>query len=157
MLETETHDMYRVEEVESILRRALRRRRDSGEITYEELVETARELGISHSELERAIQEESRVGALEAAGEEWKIRRKRKFYGHLRSYLIVNAFLFFVDILTSGGSWFYFVLLGWGMGLAFDAASAFNPDPREVERGARKMLRKQQVKDWCVRKCSPFE
>ncbi len=143
MVETQSGEMYTVEEVESILRRALRRKRDSGEITYEELVETARELGIAPGELERAINEQRTTGEYESACEEWKLRRKRKFYDHLRAYLIVNGFLFLLDIMVSGGSWFYFCLLGWGIGLAFDAANAFNPDPKVIERGARKLMRKR--------------
>ena len=155
MLGTQSKEMYTVEEVESILRRALRRKRDTGEITYDELVETARELGIAPGELERAILEQRTVGEFEAACEEWKLRRKRKFYEHLRAYLIVNGFLFLLDIFVSGGSWFYYCLLGWGIGLAFDAASAFNPDPKEVERGAKKLMRKRDrscgAEDWAYR------
>ncbi|MCC6486482.1 MAG: 2TM domain-containing protein [Candidatus Hydrogenedentes bacterium] len=145
MADRETEEMYTVEEVESILRRALKRRRDNGEITYAELAETARELGISNGELEYAIREQAQRGSYEAACEEWKARRKRKFYEHLRAYLIVNGFLFLLDIFVSGGAWFYYCLLGWGIGLAFDASSAFNPNPAEVERGARKILRKQAM------------
>ncbi|MCL4693070.1 MAG: 2TM domain-containing protein [Candidatus Hydrogenedentes bacterium] len=157
MLETQSGEMYTVEEVESILRRALRRKRDSGEITYDELVETARELGIAPGELERAINEQRTVGEFESACDEWKVRRKRKFYEHLRAYLIVNGFLFLFDIFVTGGSWFYYSLLGWGIGLAFDAASAFNPDPKEVERGAKKIMRKRargdESSEWWRRGC----
>lgn len=155
MLGTQSKEMYTVEEVESILRRALRRKRDSGEITYDELVETARELGIAPGELERAILEQRTVGEFEAACDEWKLRRKRKFYDHLRAYLIVNGFLFLLDIIVSGGSWFYFCLLGWGIGLAFDAANAFNPDRKEIERGAKKLMRKRErggeAHEWSLR------
>jgi hypothetical protein len=143
MLETQSRTMYTVEEVESILRRALRRKRDSGEITYDELVETARELGIAPGELERAISEQHTLGEFEDACDEWKKSRKRKFYDHLRAYLIINGAFFLFDIFVSGGSWFYYCLLGWGIGLAFDAASAFNPDPKEIERGAKKLMRKR--------------
>lgn len=155
MLGTQSREMYTVEEVESILRRALRRKRDSGEITYDELVETARELGIAPGELERAIHEQQTVGEFESACEEWKQRRKRKFYDHLRAYLIVNGFLFLLDIIVSHGSWFYFCLLGWGIGLAFDAASAFNPNPKDVERGAKRIMKKRarayDTADWVCR------
>ena len=145
MVDRETEEMYTVEEVESILRRALKRRRDTGEITYAELAETARELGISGGELEHAIREQAQRGTFEAACEEWKTRRKRKFYEHLRAYLIVNGFLFLLDVLATGGTWFYYCLLGWGIGLAFDASSAFNPNPAEVEKGAQRILRKQAL------------
>lgn len=50
----------------------------------------------------------------------------RGFYIHLTVYVIVNLFLFLLDVLTSPGSlWFYWVLLGWGIGLAVHAAYVF--------------------------------
>lgn len=45
---------------------------------------------------------------------------KRGFLSHLASYVIVNVFLISINLLTSPGSlWFYWVILGWGIGLAF--------------------------------------
>jgi hypothetical protein len=39
------------------------------------------------------------------------------FYTHLVAYVIVNAFLFLVDLLTGLEGWFFYPLLGWGIGL----------------------------------------
>ncbi len=45
---------------------------------------------------------------------------KRGFLAHLASYVIVNAFLIFINLYTSPDSlWFFWVLGGWGIGLAF--------------------------------------
>lgn len=45
---------------------------------------------------------------------------KREFLSHLAAYVIVNVFLVVVNLLTSPGTiWFYWVLVGWGIGLAF--------------------------------------
>jgi hypothetical protein len=142
----ESAEGYRAEEVESILRRALRRKRDSGEITSCELAETARDLGISKTELRRAIAEERRFGEFEAAKEQWITGRKRKLYSHLRAYLIVNAFLFCVSVID-GEMWFVYPLLGWGMAVAFHAATVFNPEPRHVERGARSVLKRRRNRE----------
>lgn len=55
-----------------------------------------------------------------------KVKAMKDFYAHLFSYLIVNAFLFFLNLITSPGIWwFYWPLLGWGIGLAFHWMSAF--------------------------------
>ncbi|MEM2122459.1 MAG: 2TM domain-containing protein [Candidatus Bathyarchaeia archaeon] len=44
---------------------------------------------------------------------------KRGFAAHLVAYLIVNAFLIFINLWTSREAlWFPFPLAGWGIGLA---------------------------------------
>jgi hypothetical protein len=133
---------FTTDEVSAIVRRALNGRDAAETVSHEELLETARELGIDPHRLEEAIEEQDALGEIEEAREAWRRRRKQHFvHGHLRSYLIVNGFLMVLDLLTSGGEWFYYPMLGWGIGLAFDAASAFFPSEQSVERGARKILR----------------
>ena len=141
---TEREEMFTVTEVESILRRGLTRKRDSGEITREELLDTARELGLDPSEVERAIREHRKYGAIELAREEFKARQKQGFYYHLRSYLIISGALFLLDLVTPGGTWFYYPMIAWGIGLAFHASHAFNPCEREIENGARRIMKKRQ-------------
>lgn len=65
--------------------------------------------------------------------EEERYQRARKqveeiksFYSHLAVYAIINTALFILNLLTSPGSlWFYWPLLGWGIGLASHAFSVF--------------------------------
>lgn len=53
-----------------------------------------------------------------------KVKDEKEFYGHLASYLICNAM--FVGLsLATGGYWFIFPLLGWGIGLASHATRVF--------------------------------
>ena len=50
----------------------------------------------------------------------------KEFYQHLVSYVVVNAFLVVVNLLTSPGyKWFVWPLLGWGIGVALHAAGVF--------------------------------
>ena len=137
---------YSPEQVRAILERALQRNGggDPTSITYNELLETAHELDIDQKALEEAIIEYEETYALQDACERWKKRRKEKFFEHFRSYLIVNAVLFAIDLVTSGGTWFFWPLFGWGIGLAFDAAEAFYPKEKDVERGVRRLLKKEQ-------------
>jgi hypothetical protein len=133
---------YTPDEVNAILKRALDRQAPAGSVTQEELMETARELGIDPSQVESAIMEQETVGAMEAAREEWKLRQKKEFFEHLRSYAIVNIVLFMINLMT-GGHWFFWPLFGWGIGLLFHASGAFFPKERDIERGARRLLEKQ--------------
>jgi len=65
---------------------------------------------------DRMTYEEARERAAEIKG----------FYQHFIVYLLVNAFLFVVNMLTSRGSWwFYWPLFGWGIGVAAHGASVF--------------------------------
>jgi hypothetical protein len=50
----------------------------------------------------------------------------KEFYQHLVVYVLVNAFLFVINWLTSRGTWwFYWPLFGWGIGVAAHGASVF--------------------------------
>jgi hypothetical protein len=53
------------------------------------------------------------------------VRGVREFYIHFAVFVIVNAFLFALDVLTGSGWWFYWVVLSWGIGLAIHAYVAF--------------------------------
>ena len=53
-------------------------------------------------------------------------KKERAFYGHLASYAVVMSGLAVLNLLTSPGNWWViWPLLGWGIGLASDAASTF--------------------------------
>ena len=76
-------------------------------------------------------------------------RELRGFYTHLLVYVLVNAFLFGIDYLSDPGEWwFYWPLLGWGIGLAAHGASvyigvrAFGADWEE--RKARELMKKAE-------------
>ncbi len=124
---------YTQDQVNAILKRALERQGTSAVITHQELMETARELGIEPSVLEAAITEQGELRAYEEARVEWLKKRRRSFGQHLLSYLIVNLGLFLIDIFTTGGVWFFFPLFGWGIGLMFDAAATFFPNKHRID------------------------
>ena len=135
------------DEVNAILRRAIDRQggaSSAGTVSYKDLIETARELGIDPSQLEAAMQEQEEQGSTEAAREAWKKQRKQKFFQHLRSFVIVNLGLMVLNLVFGGPPWFFWPLFGWGIGLAFDAAETFFPKDRDIERGARRLMEKQQ-------------
>ena len=134
------------DEVSAIVRRALRNQLGSDHISYADLLDIAQQSGISESALRQAIEEEDTLGELERAKETWLLRRKSAFFRHLRTYCIVNGFLFLLNVITNPGGylWVVWPILGWGIGLAFNAADAFFPNHDRVERGARHLLRRQQ-------------
>ncbi len=57
-----------------------------------------------------------------------RVQKKMNFYKSLTSYLIVVAFLWAIYLITSPGAhpWPIWVMLGWGVGLAFQGMEAFS-------------------------------
>ena len=137
---------YTQDQVNAILKRALERRGSSSSVTHQELIETARELGIEPSELEAAIVEQSELGAYEEVRAEWLKKRRQSFREHLQTFLIVNFGLFLIDIFVTEQGWFLFPFFGWGIGLMFDAAATFFPRERHIDRGARQLLAHRERK-----------
>jgi hypothetical protein len=56
-----------------------------------------------------------------------RIKKRKEFYSNLVSWLIVSAFLFAINILTSTDHlWAIYPFLGWGLGVAFHGFEAFS-------------------------------
>lgn len=72
----------------------------------------------------------------------------RGYYIHLMIYAVVNAGLFLIDALTGGGWWFYWPLLGWGIGVGAHTvsmiASSSRFGPRWEERKIRELMQKDR-------------
>lgn len=55
-----------------------------------------------------------------------RVEELKGFYWHLVMYLLVNAVLVVINLLTSPVYlWFIWPLIGWGVGLIFHAFSVF--------------------------------
>jgi hypothetical protein len=72
----------------------------------------------NHQEYERYQQAQKRVEKIKG------------FYGNLISYIVVNLFLLFINLKYSPEElWFFWPMLGWGIGLLFHGMKAFNYIP----------------------------
>ena len=54
-----------------------------------------------------------------------RVQDLKGFYTHATAYVLVNSGLFAINLLAGGGWWFYWPLLGWGVGLGIHALSVF--------------------------------
>lgn len=75
-----------------------------------------------------------------------RVKKLKGFYSHASSYVIVNGFLFSLSMYTGGG-WWVFPALGWGIGLAFHALGTFEPfgNSKEwEEREVKRLMRAEQ-------------
>jgi hypothetical protein len=142
-------DKYSNDEMERILQRALSIRANTGGISHEQLLEVGKELGLSEHDIARAIDEERRYGALDAAKAEIRARDFKEWRGHFAWYLGVNVVTVTANVLSSGGrlTWALGTLVGWGIGMAIHTIMTFFPDEKKLTKAARKLLRKRERRD----------
>ncbi len=127
---------YDDEEVNRIIRRALKLKRAHG-ISYQDLVDTAKKIGLDPQTVETAIDQEQRAAKKERIRKAWLKRRRVGFYSHLWSYLIINGALLLIDNFTPGPWWFQWSVLGWGIGLAFHFKAVFFSNTNRLNRGMK--------------------
>ncbi|MBV9454350.1 MAG: 2TM domain-containing protein [Rubrobacter sp.] len=54
-----------------------------------------------------------------------RVKQLKGFYTHAIVYVVVNIVLFVINLLMPGPWWFYWPLLGWGIGLGVHALNVF--------------------------------
>lgn len=55
-----------------------------------------------------------------------RVQEEKGFYSHVTTFLLVNAFLFLLNYFTAKGHWwFYWPLIGWGIGLTIHGIGIF--------------------------------
>ena len=127
---------YTQDEVNRIIRRALKLKQ-ADTISHQDLIETAREIGIDPKILEAAIEQDQREFKKEKIRQARLKQRKTAFYSHLWSYLIIIAVLLLINIFTAGPWWFQWAVLGWGIGLAIHFKAIFFPHVKRFEKARR--------------------
>ena len=75
-----------------------------------------------------------------------KAQDLKQLFSHAIVYVAVNAFLVFINLYTSPERlWFFWVLIGWGIGLAFHWLDVMNYTPfneDKMEEEAKKVLKR---------------
>ena len=71
------------------------------------------------------------------------------FYSHLLVYIFVNLFLILLNLISSRGHyWFWWPLMGWGIGLVAHGVSVFGIrgmfGPEWEERKIREIMEKDE-------------
>jgi hypothetical protein len=126
--------VYSKEEAEAILARAIELQVHQGATSHDDLVAAAKEVGVSAATIERAASEVLARKRDETEMRELRARQWRGLYAHLVPYVMVNALLAFLNVMTGGFPWMIIVLLGWGIGLASHLVAVAVPDQRTLRR-----------------------
>ncbi|MDI3287209.1 protein kinase [Polyangium sp. 15x6] len=117
---------------------------------YADLAAAAREVGVAEEELRAALvalrpaldpvspatpsapPATPRVPAEGPAAR--RARQKQRLVRHAAMWGVFSVFFFLLDMLTAGGMWWFFPVLGWGVGLAAHAVKYLTPvDPTPEE------------------------
>ncbi len=79
-----------------------------------------------------------------------QVKKLKGFYGSLISYCCVIPFLIFINLsYSSQFQWFWFPMLGWGMGLTFQGLEVFGYGKSWEQRKINEILNKNsQSKKW---------
>ena len=78
-----------------------------------------------------------------------RVEQLKGFYGNLTSYCIVIPTLALINYNTFWGfQWFWFPMLGWGLGLSFHAFGVFGYGKSWEERKIQEILNKDKNNNW---------
>lgn len=59
-----------------------------------------------------------------------RVEEIKGFYGNLAAYIVVNIGLLVLNLVTSPGHlWFFWPMIGWGIGVVFHGMKVFNYMP----------------------------
>lgn len=54
-----------------------------------------------------------------------RVKELKGFYTHATAFVLVNIGLFIINLLAGGPWWFFWPLIGWGIGLGVHALNVF--------------------------------
>ncbi|WP_309642378.1 histidine kinase [Flavobacterium sp.] len=72
-----------------------------------------------------------------------RVEKLKGFYGNLASYCTVIPILAIINLNSGGFQWFWFPMMGWGMGVCFHAFETFGYGKTWEEKKIQEILNKQ--------------
>lgn len=72
-----------------------------------------------------------------------RVEKLKGFYGNLLSYCLVIPVLMFINLTSGGFHWFWFPMLGWGIGLVFHALDTYGFAKAWEERKIKQIMGKE--------------
>jgi hypothetical protein len=136
--------VYSKEEADAILARAIELHGHGEATSHEELLATAREIGVAPEALEKAASEVLGRKRDDQALRALRARQWRGFFAHLVPYVCVGMLLGFINVATGGFPWAVIPMLGWGIGLASHLLVVAMPDEEKLRRRVARQLEREQ-------------
>lgn len=138
-------DNYTREQVQAILAKALQRQAQGGDVRRQDLIDAARDVGLtpeelSAAEVELAVEEQVGGGIVQL-----KRKARRGWWAHVANYALVCSLLSALDWVTPEGPWAQFVWLGWGFGVGAHLLALVFRDDDSWRQRAEKLLVRQRA------------
>ncbi|WP_312389606.1 2TM domain-containing protein [Chryseobacterium sp.] len=74
-----------------------------------------------------------------------RVKEIKGFYGNLTSYSLVIPFLIVLNVITSPGHlWFFWPMLGWGIGLAAHGINTFGIGKDWEEKKIKQLMEEER-------------
>src|SRR5512145_2010946 len=137
---------YTRQEVDAIVARALERERED-HLGHQELVALGREVGLASESIERAAAEVLEERRQREGLSALRARQWRSFIAHLIPFLVVSTMLVVLNALTTSFAWAIFLILGWGIGIAFQLFALIFPDRERLLRRLERESRRQRKRE----------
>lgn len=140
-------DFYSPEEVQQILNLAIARQMTSEQLSRQQLLEIADEMGLSPAELDVAERDWRLMQGDAMQRQEFDQFRKDRFKRRATRYVIVNVFLGGSVMLVLGGlGWVPQLALFWGMFVALDGWNTYGMKGDRYEEAFQKWRRRRMFK-----------
>jgi Flp pilus assembly protein TadB len=140
------HREYTSAEAASIITRVLERQNgEGGRISHDELLETARDIGVTTLELEEAVVEETKLRAEMIVRGEQRQRALRGLLRHVVAFIVLGSLCFVLAVRIAGGSVYLWVLCVWGAAVVVHAMRVLVPTAIDRNLAARDAGRKQSA------------
>lgn len=139
--------LYPAEDVQQILRIAIARETESGELSRGQLLEIAEELGISAATLVAAEQEWNLQKHDLADRNAFERQRQQRFHYGLAQFLIFGGFLTIFNLLTGWHlTWLIYLIFGpWALKLTWDGWRIYRPNEYSYNREFRRWQWRQRL------------
>jgi hypothetical protein len=137
---------YVQEDAQEILKIAFTSKQETDELSREQLLEIAAELGISPGELAVAEQQWQLRKQESYEKEQFNLYRRQQLKQNLIRYGIVGAFLLVLNLVTTQGIAFALsILLFWGLFLALKAWKVSQTEGEDYENAFSRWRLKKQL------------
>jgi len=141
-------DTYRQDEIQEILQIAIARHTSVDELSRQQLLEIADELGLSAHQIQSAERDWLLGRQSSCEHQEFRRYRRIRFRQHLIKYSITNGFLMLFDLATFGDgtltlSFSLYIALLWGLFLTLDGWKAMQCEGDDYDRAFQRWKRRQ--------------
>lgn len=141
--------MHRFEERDSeeILRRALAIDAQQKGSDREAMLAAAREMGISDEALTQAEEQWAKEKEDSAHFREFVRQQRSAWLSHLGWYVGMSVLFFVLDVKDGQLSWFWWPVLGWGLGIFGHTAWLFDTKSKQFQREFREWRQNRALED----------